>query len=157
MSSPSSPPLILDVADRPLERWIGLGAIGVVMILPFSALPFEIHSIVLGVLLASVFVLAGLRACRWLGGPRRIVQLAWLADGRWRALQANGVTEECELCLNSRIGSRMLWLRLRPIAAPSRSFSLLLSRAHDPSDQLRRLVVRLRLDVPRSGAAAGLG
>lgn len=155
MSSPSSPPLILDVTHRPLEGWIGFGAIVVVMVLPFAALPFETHSILLGSVLASALVLAGLRACRWLGGPRRIVQLAWRADGRWSVLQANGATKECELCLNSRIGTRALWLRLRPIDAPNRTFSLLFSRAHDPTDQLRRLIVRLRLDVPPSGATAG--
>jgi hypothetical protein len=157
MSSPSSPPLILDVADRPLERWIAFGAVGVVVLLPFATLPFETHSILVGSAAALALVLMGLRVCRWLGGARRIVQLAWLADGRWRVVQANGATVECELCLNSRIGPRAVWLQLRPVTRRSRPFSLLLSRVHDPSDQLRRLVVRLRLDVPRSGATAGLG
>src|SRR5690606_8835063 len=100
MSSPSSPPLIVDVGDRPAERWVGYGAIAAAAVLPFAALPIETHSILLLSPLLSAVVLVGLRACRWLGGPRRIVQVAWLADGRWLAVQANGTTSKCELCLN---------------------------------------------------------
>jgi hypothetical protein len=155
MSSPSSPPLILDVADRPAERWIGYGTVAAAFVLPFGALPFETHSILLAAVLLSALVVVSLRACGWLGGPHCVVHVAWLADGRWIAVQASGATAECELCLNSRIGARALWLRLRPIGASARTFSLLLSRAHDPDDQVRRLIVRLRLDVPRGGAATG--
>ena len=157
MSSTSSPPLIVDVRDRPAERWVGYAAIATAAVLPFSAFAFETQSILLLSSFLSAVVLVGLRACRWFGGPRRIVQVAWLADGRWLAVQANGATSKCELCLNSRIGSRALWLRLRRIEAPAGTFSLLLSRSQDSNDQLRRLIVRLRLDVPRSGATAGLG
>lgn len=157
MSSTSSPPLIVDVRDRPAERWVGYGAIATAAILPFGALPFETHSNLLLSSFLSAAVLVGLRVCRWLGGPRRIVQVAWLADGGWLAVQANGAASKCELCHNSRVGARAVWLRLRPIEGHARAFSLLLSRAQDPGDQLRRLIVRLRLDVPRSGAATGLG
>ncbi len=157
MSSPSSPPLIVDVTNRPVERRLAYGTAMAAAGLPFGALVFETHSILILAGLLSALVLLGLRTCGWFGGPRRIVQLAWLTDGRWIARRANGDCAECDLCLNSRVGRQALWLRLRPVDPPAQVFSVLLSRAHESNDQLRRLIVRLRLDVPRSGAAAGLG
>lgn len=157
MSSPSSPPLILDVADRALERGIAYGTLAAAAVLPWGALPFETYSSLLVSIILTAVVATGLKGCGWLGGPLRIVRLSWLADGRWIAVRANGSAVECELCLNSCIGPFALWLRLRSLGPRATVFPLLLSRAHAPNDQLRRLVVRLRFDVPRSGAAASVG
>src|SRR5690606_41818704 len=101
MSSTSSPPLIVDVRDRPAERWVGYGAIATAAILPFGALPFETHSNLLLSSFLSAAVLVGLRACRWLGGPGRIVHVAGLAERRWLAGPANGASSTRERCQHS--------------------------------------------------------
>jgi len=106
-------------------------------------------SLVLTACLASAFYRAG-----WLGGPHGIVRVSWLSDGRWIVDWRCGRAAECELCLDSRVIGRAVWLRLRTIDVPRRVYTLLIRRSTAADDPVRRLIVRLRLDVPRSETAA---
>lgn len=155
MSSPSSPPLNLDVAYRPAEAWIARAGLALAMLGPCFVLashPLPTRAVVSTVL--GVIVALGLLKCGWVGASaNRIVSLAWLSDGCWLVRHRDGRTRECELCLNSRVLAGWVWLRLRPVDAPRRVYSLLLLTPRVAPDSLRRLIVRLRLDVPRSGAA----
>lgn len=157
MSSPSSPLLTLDVERRPAEVWIGRVGIVVAALAPWVVLPLSLlESLVVSIAL-SALISVGLIEQGWLGASsRRVVRLTWLADGRWMAQRRDGRSLECELCLNSRVQAGCVWLRLRALDAPRGAFSLLLIQSRPSNEALRRLIVRLRLDVPRSGAASAL-
>lgn len=155
MSSPSSPPLIIDVSDRPAERRLVWAACVIAAALPAGVLPWPSWQLVSLVFVA--FLLAAFRAHGWLGGARRVVRVAWRADGQWHIEQADGRSAQCELCLSSRVAGRVVWLQLRTKSGPRRRISLILTRGRSTDDDLRRLIVRLRLDVPRSGTLVPQG
>lgn len=157
MSSPSSPLITLDVAHRPAEVWIGRAALVFAALCPWVVSTFApVECFLLSVVLTAV-VATGLMQSGWLGRRLdQIVSLSWLADGRWMARRRDGRVLECELCLNSRVVAGCVWLQLRAIHAPRRARSLLLVQPHTRADALRRLIVRLRVDVPRGGAALPL-
>lgn len=149
MSSPSSPPLILDVRARSAERALAWGILGLAFVCPwlFAGPPLVLAA--LSVLCVGVSWL-GLFHCGWLEGARRVAQVAWLADGRWFITTSDGRSMECELDLTSRVGAMAIWLRLRTCELPVRRYSLLLTRADDCAEDVRRLGIRLRLEGTRS-------
>jgi hypothetical protein len=153
MSSPSSPPLTLDVSLRRTERRIAHSALAVAAIAPCLLLggPVVGRLAIAALLLAAVY--EGVRRAGWLAGVSRVDRLSWLPDGRW-LIAAGGGDAECELCSSSRVSSRGVWLHLRN-RAMRRNYYMLLARGDVAEDDLRRLIVRLRLDAARPQADAG--
>ena len=144
--------MTIDVRARSAERLLGglaLGAVGV------SAALAPLAPIQSGLfLLAAVCIGLGLWRQGWLGGERRLTAISWLPDGRWLLSDARHTSIPAELRGDSRVGSRWLWLRwnvdcsLRP-----RRRSLLLLGGDIPNSDLRRLVVRLKLEGQPAGVA----
>jgi hypothetical protein len=141
--------LVLDVRGRRGERWLSaltlLAVACSALLLPFPPLQAALFFTV-----AALTVLAGLWWHGWLGGARRLVQLNWLADGRWLLADAGQGGFPAILSRHCRVGSRWLWLHWH-IDGPSgvrgpRRRSMLLLQGDIAAAELRRLGVRLRLD-----------
>jgi hypothetical protein len=145
--------LTIDVRARRAERLLGvlasLGVVGAGMLLfpPLTFLTATFFSFV------TVSVVAGLWLHGWLGGPRRWARIAWLPDGRWQLRDSRHTDVMAELRADSRIGARWLWLRWNAESAWPRRPSMLLIHGDIPSGELRRLIVRLRLDAHPQTAA----
>jgi hypothetical protein len=99
-------------------------------------------------------VITGLWLQGWLGGARRWARIAWLPDGRWQLRDARHTDVIAELRADSRIGARWLWLRWNAESAWRSRPSMLLVHGDIPTADLRRLIVRLRLDACPQTAAA---
>jgi hypothetical protein len=146
--------LTIDVQARRAERVLGvlalLGLIAAAMLL------FPPTSVVSSALFAFVTaaVIAGLWLHGWLGGPHRLARIAWLPDGRWQLRDARHTDVVAQLRADSRVGARWLWLRWNAESAWARRPSMLLVHGDLPTADLRRLVVRLRLDACPQTAAA---
>lgn len=101
----------------------------------------------------TIAALAGLWLHGWLGGPRRLARIARLPDGRWQLRDERHTDVIAELRADSRIGARWVWLRWNAESAWPRRPSMLLVDGDLPPADLRRLIVRLRLDAcPQSAA-----
>jgi len=148
MSSPSSPPLILDVGVRRAEGRVAYVAIAAAVLAPLLFDLQAIVSILVSAIIACV-VCIGLRRMGWVGASRRIVRVSWLADGRWMLSDGEDRVAECDLCRGTRAAPGLVWLHLRSVPVPRRNFYMLLTRRDGLEDALRRLVVRLRLDAAR--------
>jgi len=98
-------------------------------------------------------VIAGLWLHGWLGGARRLARIACLPDGRWQLRDARHTDVTAQLRADSRIGARWLWLRWNAESAWPRTPSMLLVHGDLPTAELRRLIVRLRLDACQQTAA----
>jgi hypothetical protein len=95
---------------------------------------------------SAAFVLFGYWRQGWLGGRSRLAAVSWLPDGRWLLTDDCQTGMPAELRADSRIGSRWLWLRWdTDRARRPRCHSMLLLQGDIPADELRRLLVRLRL------------
>ena len=92
-------------------------------------------------------VIAGLWMHGWLGGARRLARIARLPDGRWQLRDARHTDVIAELRSDSRVGARWVWLRWNAESAWARRRSMLLVHGDLPAADLRRLIVRLRLDA----------
>jgi hypothetical protein len=111
--------LVLDVRGRRGERWLSaltlLAVACSALLLPFPPLQAALFFTV-----AALTVLAGLWWHGWLGGARRLVQLNWLADGRWLLADAGQGGFPAILSRHCRVGSRWLWLHWHRRAAQAR-------------------------------------
>jgi hypothetical protein len=145
MSSPSSPPSILDVRDRRVERSLARGVLACALLIPwlFVAPPLVLC---LGSVLLACLTYAGLRHSGWVPGPERIARIVWLSDARWELTTNGGEKRYCDLHPSTRVGSYAIWLRLRGSEAPCRDYCFLLARTGAQADTVRRLGVRLRFD-----------
>jgi hypothetical protein len=99
-------------------------------------------------LLIALAMSGGFYRAGWLAGPERIARVVWSGEGFWVLLDSAGRAREAHLVADTRIGPGCVWLHWR---APD-SYSMLLMPGNLPSEQLRRLLVRLRID--RQEAAA---
>lgn len=146
--------LIVDVRGRRCERWLSVLALpalaGSAALLPLSMLQAALFFTV-----AALSVLAGLWWHGWLGGTHRLVQISWLADGRWFLTDGAQANFPATLSRHCRAGSRWLWLHwhidadtrrgVQDVQGP-RHRSMLLVQGDLSSTELRRLGVRLRLE-----------
>lgn len=148
MFFPSSPPLVLDVSKRRLESGLAVAALALAALTPWMLASRPSSALFATAAVSVCLVYVGLRRAGWLVAPNRIVRVAWLADGRWRLTTRRGETLECELRHDSRVTPSCVWLRFRCVQAPRRVFTLLLARSDGAAEELRRLIVRLRIDGP---------
>lgn len=86
----------------------------------------------------------GLWRSGWIGSRHRIIAVRWLADGRW-LLAEREHTFPGELAAGSRLFGTAVWLRWE--TPRHRWRSMLLTDGDLPSDQLRALAVRLRIEA----------
>ena len=137
---------MLDVRARRAERLLcALALLGVVAAAALSLPSLSFVSSALFIFVTAALV-AGLWLNGWLGGARRLAQIAWLPDGRWQLRDGRHTDVTAQLRADSRIGSRWLWLRWNADSAWPRRPSMLLVHGDLPAADLRRLLVRLRLD-----------
>ena len=154
MSLPSSAILTIDVRARRAERVLGvlasLGLAGAGMLL----FPSFSYLSVAAFILVTAAAGAGLWLHGWLGGARRLARIARLPDGRWQLRDVRHTDVIAQLRADSRVGARWLWLRWNAESAWPRRPSMLLVHGDLPTADLRRLIVRLRLDgCPQTAAA----
>lgn len=150
MSSTSSPTLLRDVHSRHTERRVAVLALTGGGLTPFlTALP-GVVSVVCA--LASMLVIwAGFWRAGWVAADHRIVALSWLTDGRWLLTDRRGRTVEGRLRPESRVGCRAVWLHWDVTGRSDfRRQSLLLAGGDIPDSDLRRLMVRLRIEGHQS-------
>lgn len=142
--------MTIDVRGRRTERLLGMVALIAVAVAAALLPSFTPIQAAMFYTCATAVVLGGLWRQGWLGGARRLTGLAWLADGRWLLTDARQSGMPAELLGGSRVGSRWLWLRWS--ADYSQRRSMLLLQGDLPAADLRRLVVRLRLQstAPRA-------
>jgi hypothetical protein len=152
MSSTSSPTLTLDVRSRHTERAVAgcaivAGASAPLLMAPLlmawgGLLPMAVPGACLGLILWL-----GFRRLGWLGARNRLIRLAWRADGSWLLTDSNQRAVEARLRGDARIGRSWVWLRW-DATAPTvlRLRTMLLTRADLGAPELRRLIVRLRLE-----------
>jgi hypothetical protein len=145
MSSPNSPPLNLELRAPRLEAWIACVAVIVAALAPLAFLP-GMAGVACGVLAAGL-VYSGFASTHWLAPAHQIARVSWLSDGRWVVEESTGTVRECELRRGSRVFAHAAWLCLNPSGSSRKPFHLLLTSfgLRHPSE-LRRLIVRLRLD-----------
>ena len=141
MSSSGSPKLDIQVHERRAERWIAMTGSVLALLLPWL-MELQGTALALTGLLSAGVVAAGFYQAGWWSGPHRIQRVIWDADGYWLLLDASGRTREVQLAADTRTGPGCVWLRWQT-AAPR---SLLLLPCDASADELRRLVVRLRID-----------
>lgn len=144
--------MTIDVRGRRTERLLGIVALVAVavasVLLPWST---PLQAAVFAVSAAAV-VLLGLWRQGWLGGEHRLTTLSWLPDGRWLLADARHPSMPADLSGGSRVGSRWLWLRWdAPSSQRPQRRSMLLLYGDISALDLRRLVVRLRLQSHMSG------
>jgi hypothetical protein len=155
MSLPSSATqtLTIDVRARRAERVLGvlaslgLAGAGMLLIPTFSFISAASCAVV------TAAVIAGLWLHGWLGGTRRWARIARLPDGRWQLRDARHTDVSAELRSDSRVGARWVWLRWNAESAWPRHPSMLLIHGDIPTADLRRLIVRLRLEACPQTAA----
>lgn len=149
MSSPNSPPLNLELRAPRLEARIAYVAVTMAAVVPLVFLPWMAGA-ACGVL-AAALIYSGFAGTHWVVPARQIARVSWLSDGRWLVEESTGTVRECELRRGSRVFAHAAWLCLDPSDAPRKPFHLLLTSfgLRHPSE-LRRLILRLRLDGVRS-------
>jgi hypothetical protein len=145
MSLQDLPALTLDVGKRRTERRCAWALASLVVLASGFAMA---RSVALGSFLAVGSSAAyGL----WRHGRsrcRRLTTIAWLADGRWRLVEEDGRVVEAVLRADSRISSHCVWLRWNADIVRS----MLLFRGDLTEADLRRLIVKLRIEGARPAA-----
>jgi hypothetical protein len=155
MSSPNSPPLNLELRAPRLEAWIACVAVTMAALVPIAFLPW-MAGVVCGVVAAGL-IYWGFASTHWLARGRQIARVSWLPDGRWLVEESTGTVRECELGRGSRVFAHAAWLCLGPSDASRKpSYLLLTSFGLRHPSELRRLILRLRLDGIRSPSPAEL-
>ena len=155
MSSPNSPPLTLELRAPRLEAWIACVAVIMAALVPLAFLPW-MAGVVCGVVAAGLMY-SGFASTHWLARAHQIVRVSWLADGSWLVEESTGTVRECELRRGSRVFAHAAWLCLDTSGSSRKPLHLLLTSfgLRHPSE-LRRLILRLRVDGVRSPSPAGL-
>jgi hypothetical protein len=146
MSSTSSPTLIIDVRARRAEAAVAACTIAAGLLAPSLLNPFDATGAVVGGCLAGLLLGWGFRRAGWLGGDQRVANVSWAPDGTWVLTDRAGRRAEAVLESETRVTRRMLWLRWRGENAARGSRAILLTSADLPAQDLRRLIVRLRID-----------
>lgn len=100
-----------------------------------------------------VLVWLGFRRAGWVSADHRIVGVSWLPESGWRLTDRCNRTIEGVLRSDSRVGGRCVWLRWDTDGLPFNRKSMLLTAGDIPERDLRRLVVRLRIEGPAHDAA----
>jgi len=88
----------------------------------------------------------GLWRAGWIGSKHQIVELRWLADGRWLLAAGREHAVPAELSAGTRVARNVLWLHWTTPGGRSRT--MLLARGDLPVSQRRALAVRLRIETP---------
>jgi hypothetical protein len=145
MSSTSSPTLLCDVRSRRAEPAVALLALAAGALGPSLVTSLDTTTACAVSLISTSLILLGLWRARWVGA-RRIVAVAWLSDGRWLLTDSRGATIEAALLGDSRVGGHWAWLRWSSGNSIRCTSSLLLAAGDISSGDLRRLIVRLRID-----------
>lgn len=155
MSSPNSPPLILELRAPRVEACLAWLAVMMAAVVPPLFLPWIAGAICAP--FAAGLVYLGFARTHWLSPAQQIARVSWLTDGRWLVEQSAGAIRECELGHGSRVFAHAAWLRLDPSAPSRKPFHLLVTSfgLRHPSE-LRRLILRLRLDGVRRPSPAEL-
>ena len=152
MSSTSSPALILDARVRRAERLLAVCNIALAAAAPLLCFVYAGALSGAAVLCTSAFAAAlaawGLRRAGWLGGPQGLTFVQWTSQGDWILTSRSGEERRAQLQRTSRVASFAVWLRWRK--APR---ALLLTSFDLPADDLRRLIVRLRMEGPGANGA----
>jgi hypothetical protein len=146
MSSLNSPPLNLELSAPDLQAYIAWVAVLLAVSVPFIFLQSSAGAL-LGAL-SGTLVYWGLCSAHWLGRAGRVTRVTWFSDGRWTVQDPSGDVSECELHRTSRTFSKAVWLCLCPVNARWRRIYVLATPSSVPSPQLRRLILRLRVDRP---------
>ena len=144
MSSRNSPTLTLEVNGRRAEAlaaWLVLASAGGAVVLLGAAPPWT-QWLAAG---AAGVIAFGLWQAGWIGSRHRIVDVRWLADGRWSLIDRHGSAIPAKLSGNSRLAGTAVWLHW--MTAPGRRRSMLLVRGDMPAGQLRTLRVRLQIQA----------
>jgi hypothetical protein len=143
MSLQGSPRMELDVRRRRWERrvaWLAL------IVVPVSPLLVLSGPMAVGCAASALcLVAAGLQRAGWIGRRYRIQRFVWTPDDRWQLTDAKGRVSAATLRVDSRIGSVFVWLRWNA----NRTRSMLLVSGDVAAADLRRLIVRLRLEGVR--------
>ncbi|HKQ13537.1 MAG TPA: hypothetical protein VJT80_08900 [Steroidobacteraceae bacterium] len=144
MSSRNSPTLTLEVNGRRAEAlaaWLALASAGCAVVLLGAAASWTPW------LAASAVgtIAFGLWRAGWIGSSHRIVDVRWLADGRWSLIDRQGSAIPAKLSGDTRLAGTAVWLRW--MTAPGRPRSMLLVRGDMPAGQLRTLRVRLQIQA----------
>ena len=150
MSSTSSPTLIIEVRARRTERLVAVCTLAIVFLSPWllmSLAPAAAFSAGVAAVLAAAM---GFRLAGWLGGRTSIARLSWIPEGRWFLTDRAGAQLEASLGAGTRVGPGLVWLQWRVLTARFPLVRTMLLTDRDlPAQDLRRLVVRLRIDGPR--------
>jgi hypothetical protein len=152
MSSPSSPTQLFDVSSRRAESRVArmtlVGSLAASVLLSASiegaVYPAATLAAAAAILVAGAIAGLDLWRAGWLGGRHRIQQLTWLSDGGWWLTDAAGQRYAARLRGQTRVAGRWVWLSWR---VDGRARYLLLAPGDIPADELRRLVVRLRVGL----------
>jgi hypothetical protein len=149
MSSRDSPPLNLNVGKRRAEGWCATLLIALAVLTVALLTQGAYAAAGLWLALAGAGPLAyGMRRATWFG-PRRLVRIAWLADGRWELAEGTSAPFEATLRADTRVGSHYVWLRWDTDIVRS----MLLFHGDLTEADLRRLIVRLRIEGLRNEAS----
>lgn len=150
MSLQGSPTLDLDVRSRHSERRIGVSAIFIA-----SASPWMLQSLAIPVLAmcsaaAGLVTAYGFWRAGWLATAHRVARVVWLFDGRWFLTDTRDQRWEATLRSDSRRGPCFVWLcwqgQLRTVFQQPVRHTMLLCQGDLPPGELRRLLVRLRIN-----------
>jgi hypothetical protein len=145
MSSRNSPTLTLEVNGRRAEAlaaWLVLASAGCAVLLLGAAAPPWTQWLAASAAGAVAF---GLWRAGWIGSRHRIVDVRWLADGRWSLIDRHGLATPAKLSGNTRLVGTAVWLRW--MTAPGRRRSMVLLRGDMSAGQLRTLRVRLQIQA----------
>jgi hypothetical protein len=153
MSSTSSPTLIIDVRARRAEAVVVSCTLAIAALSPWLLTSLA-RAVALSTGLVAFSVLAlGFRLAGWLGGKRSIDTVSWVSDGRWFLANRAGAPFEATLRAGTRVGPGLVWLQWRSSSAGFPLVRTMLLTDRDlPAQDLRRLVVRLRIDGLGRGA-----
>jgi hypothetical protein len=144
MSLQGSPRLELDLRGRRWERRVAWLALILAPAPPLLTLSLPLAVCVAS--LAALLVAGGLYRAGWLGGGDRFQRVVWSADGRWFLTDGRGRSHLGALRVDSRVGAGFVWLRWNA----NRTRSMLLISGDVEAAELRRLIVRLRIEGVRS-------
>lgn len=162
MSLQGSPTLTLDVRTRRTERLWAFSTIWLTAATPALVISsMGIPAAILASAAIAVSLWMGFRRVGWIGRGQ-LARIVWQADGRWVLTFLNGRQFEAVLRPDSRMSTRLIWLRweiprdirngwtasLRHWMNPDwmNPICLLLAAGDTSASDFRRLRVRLRTD-----------
>ena len=154
-SSTLTPTLMIDARSRRTETWV---AILTVLAAALSSALLHLSpatAAVTAIAMAGV-IAVGFGRSGWLGGENRIETVSWVADGRWFLGDRRGRSFEVALEGGTRAACGAVWLRWSNAHGRRPRYSMLLAPGDLPSEDLRRLIVRLRIEGSRAASSPGV-